>query len=63
MGKYTTKYDTLKLHNKTWYTIPKERITVHKSLGNCPQYKKKQFGNGAEVIHDGLCLPTFHLTV
>ena len=40
MGKYTTKYDTLKLQNKTCYTIPKVRIMTHKALGHWPQWKQ-----------------------
>ena len=34
IGKYTTKYDTMKLNNKTCYTIPKLIIMVHKAQGN-----------------------------
>ena len=33
MGKYTTKYDTLKLNKNTCYTTPKVSSTVQKALG------------------------------
>ena len=61
MGKYKTKYDTLKLHKKTCYTITKRRITVHKGPGYRPQWKKPR--HGAEVIRFGPCLTILHPAV
>ena len=58
LDKYTTKCDTLKLHNNNCYTIPKERSTVHKALGYLSQWQT--FGHGAEVIHAESYLQIWH---
>ena len=56
MGEYKNKCDTLKLHNKTYYTIKKGRIKVHNVLSIGPS--KKVFFSTWGISHSFWIMPT-----